>query len=230
MHIPDGFLNAGTSIPLIGVAVTFIAISFKKIRQQFFVREKVNKLATPEGAEFCTSSLNKLSKYGQDKIYKMAIVGSFIFAAQMVNFPIAHGTSGHLLGGVLAAILLGPWAGLLTISIILLVQSMLFADGGLMALGANIVNMGIIGTIGGYYIYKFIKKYLKYNLISVFIAAFCSVILAATACSLELALSGTENLGSSLGSMISIHALIGLSEGIITIMVLYFMKFKNKKE
>jgi len=228
MHIPDGFLNAGVSVPLVFVAIVFGVYSLQKIRKAFFVKEKAPALATPEGAEFSDGETTELTKYGREKIFKMAAVAAFIFAAQMVNFPVAHGTSGHLLGGVLAVVLLGPLEGMLVIAVVLAIQSLVFADGGLVALGANIFNMGIIGAIGGYYFYKFLFKYLKKMWLAAFIAAWASVVVAASFCAVELAISGTETISATLPAMAGVHALIGLGEGIITVVVLLAMKHKEK--
>ena len=230
MHIPDGFLGPGTSSVLIVAAVAATTLAFSKVRGKFFSKEKVRALKTPEGAEFGGSTVTKLTKYGQDKIFRMATVGAFIFAAQMVNFPIAQGTSGHLLGGVLAAILLGPWLGFLVIAIILVIQSLMFADGGIVALGGNIINMGLIGAIGGYYFYIFLVKKFKKKFIAAFITAWASVVVASLFCAIELALSGTESLSSVVPAMLKIHILIGLAEGLITIIVLKGLRFYEKEK
>jgi len=228
MHIPDGFLNPGTSGTLIVASVGFLGLAVNRVRKAFFEKARTATLVTPEGAEFGSTTVARLTSYGRNKMFRMAVVGAFIFATQMVNFPVAHGTSGHLLGGVLAAILLGPWAGMLVIAVVLAVQSLLFADGGLVALGANIFNMGIIGAVGGYYIYKFLLKRIKKVLPSAFIAAWLSVVIAASVCAVELSVSGTENLAQSFSAMAGIHALIGLGEGLITVMVLIGLKHKEK--
>lgn len=228
MHIPDGFLGPGTSASLVGVAIGAVAYAVRRVRRKFFARQRKPVLATPEGAEFGGGTVTKLTKYGQEKIFKMAAIGTFVFAAQMLNFPVAQGTSGHFLGGVLAAILLGPLEGLLVIVIVLAVQSLFFADGGLVALGANVFNMGIVGAIGGYYFYKFLKKQVKKIWLSAFIAAWASVVLAAIACSVELAVSGAVSLSDVLFEMTRVHILIGLGEGIITVLILHGLKFKEK--
>ncbi|MDX9893176.1 MAG: energy-coupling factor ABC transporter permease [Patescibacteria group bacterium] len=226
MHIPDGFLNNSTAGLLLGVTVLAEICAGAKVRKDFFEKIKVPVLKTVEGFEFGSPSVRQLTKSGKDKIFKMATVGAFIFAAQMVNFPVASGTSGHLLGGVLAGILLGPLEGLLVISSVLTVQSLFFADGGLLALGANIFNMGIIGAIGGYYLYLLFSSFQKNFFISAALAAWSSVILASIVCSLELAISGTIPLVSVLPSMVGIHALIGIGEALITVFVLWFMKYQ----
>jgi len=160
---------------------------------------------------------------GERQIPLMGVMAAFIFAAQMLNFPIAGGTSGHLIGGVMAAVLLGPWAATLVMSTIFIVQCLLFQDGGLTALGANIFNMGIIGTVFGYYIYRGIgisissKKGLFWG---VGIASWLAVVLAATFCSIELAVSGTVPLRIALPAMAGVHAMIGIGEAVITVGVI----------
>jgi cobalt/nickel transport system permease protein len=156
----------------------------------------------------------------------MGIMSAFIFAAQMLNFPVAGGTSGHLLGGVLAAVLLGPYAGAIVISVVLTAQCLIFQDGGLTTLGANIFNMAIIGTIGGYLIYNVIHKFAKGKtgmVVAIAISAWLSVVLASSACAVELAISGTIPLSVALPAMAGIHSLIGLGEAVITCLVVSFV-------
>ena len=185
MHLPDGFLNNQISFSLIVVAIGFLASSFYQLKKT--VLEKVlitkQKLAFADGlsAESSLSQKSILSQKGLEKVKLMAVIGSLIFAMQMINFPVVNGTSGHLIGGVLVAITLGPWAGLIVISIVLLVQSLIFADGGVLALGANIFNMGIIATVGGYYLFVFVNKFFKkiiFQFISIGVVAWLSVIFA----------------------------------------------------
>jgi cobalt/nickel transport system permease protein len=153
----------------------------------------------------------------------MAMVASFVFAAQMVNFPVAFGVSGHLIGGVLAAVTLGPWAGLCVVASVLIVQCLLFGDGGLTALGANLINMGLIGSVGGYLIYAPIRRWFggrKGVLIGGMLAAWFSVILAAAALAVELGASGHRGFPRILGWMVLVHAAIGVGESLITGLVL----------
>jgi len=160
---------------------------------------------------------------GERQIPLMGVMAAFIFAAQMLNFPIVGGTSGHLIGGVMAAVLLGPWAATLVMSTIFIVQCLLFQDGGLTALGANIFNMGIIGTVFGYYIYRGVRIFIgskKRLFWGVGIASWLAVVLAATFCSIELAVSGTVPLRVALPAMASVYALIGIGEAIITVGVI----------
>ncbi|MFA6271659.1 MAG: energy-coupling factor ABC transporter permease [Patescibacteria group bacterium] len=231
MHIPDGFLGPNTSFSLIAVSLTAISFAVKKVKSKFFVRKEIPALVTSEGVQLSSGGNTKvLSRFGKEKLLRMATVASFVFAAQMLNFPVAEGTSGHLLGGVLSAILLGPLEGLIVISAVLVVQSLFFADGGLVALGANVFNMGIIGTIAGFYGYKAIIKILKFKLPSVFLAAWLSVVLASIGTSLELAISNTIPLSAVFPAMVSTHALIGIGEGIITFAVVWYLRKEDEQE
>lgn len=195
MHIPDGFLDPKTWIVLDVVAAGGVAVAIAR----------ANK------------------KMDEKHIPLMGVTAAFIFAAQMLNFPVAGGTSGHLMGGVLAAILLGPFAGVLVMATILMVQCFIFQDGGVTALGANIFNMGVIGAGLGYYIYFWLNKIFgatRGMFVSAFAAGWFSIVLAASACALELALSGTVPLKVALPAMAGVHALIGIGEGLITVAVL----------
>jgi cobalt/nickel transport system permease protein len=150
----------------------------------------------------------------------MGMTAAFLFAAQMVNFPVLPGVSGHLLGGVLAAVLLGPWGGAVAVAAVLLVQALLFADGGVTALGANFVNMGLLGSAGGWLIYVSLRRRWARErgvLAAAMVAAWLSVLLSAGACAVELAGSGRwSSLGSVLGWMLLVHAVIGVGEALIT--------------
>jgi cobalt/nickel transport system permease protein len=235
MHIPDGFLNNQTSLGLIAVSAVFCSLALKKAKDFLFERSQalMPQLATNIGLELTrpqvVSKLN-LKKSAEKKIQQLAVVAAFIFAAQMVNFPVANGTSGHLLGGVLAAMVLGPWLGMIALAVVLTVQAAIFSDGGLIALGANVFNMAVLGTIGGYYIYLLCLKYLKNKTWAVALAAWLSVILASAACSFELAFSGTVSLNLVLPAMFFVHALIGLGEALITVLALKFIFNRHEQE
>lgn len=196
MHIPDGFLNVAT------VATTY-AVSAGGIGNAVRMANK---------------------KLGEKHIPLMGILAAFIFAAQMLNFPVAGGTSGHIIGAALVAILLGPWAAVIIMSAVLIAQSLIFQDGGLLALGANIFNMGIVAGFGAYYIYRLASSVLGDNgrgrFTAGFIAAWGSVVLSSAACAIELAISGVSQLGVVLPAMTGIHAIIGIGEGLITMAVL----------
>lgn len=192
MHIPDGFLNIAT------VATTY-AVSAGGVGNAVRIANK---------------------KLGEKQVPLVGILAAFIFAAQMLNFPIAGGTSGHLIGAALAAILLGPWVAVLIMSCVLIAQCLIFQDGGLLALGANTFNMGIVASFSSYYLYRLAISFLgdskKGKLVSGFIGAWGSVFLASTACAIELAVSGTSPIGVVLPAMAGLHALIGIGEGLIT--------------
>jgi len=193
VHIPDGFINAQTSLAAGAVAAGGVGISLRRAAQT--LQERQAPLA--------------------------GLVAAFIFAVQMLNFPVAAGTSGHLLGGVLAAVLVGPWAGCVCVAVVLVVQS-LFADGGLTALGLNITNMAIVGVFGGWAVFVLLRRALPATRTSVMvssgIAAGISVVLAASAFVLEYAVVGTGNapVGTVLAAMVGVHTLIGIGEGVIT--------------
>ncbi len=198
MHIPDGFLALNTWVPTWGMAIGWLWYCLKRTR--VILNDKTIPL--------------------------MGVMSAFIFAAQMVNFPIAGGTSGHLLGGVLAGVLLGPYAGSLVIAVVLTAQCLIFQDGGITALGANIVNMSLIGTGGGYLIYKLLNSILPGTAgkkMGILTASWFSVLLAATACSLELAFSGTIPLKVVLPAMAVVHSVIGIGEAVITALVLNYV-------
>ncbi|MBN1354117.1 MAG: energy-coupling factor ABC transporter permease [Candidatus Omnitrophica bacterium] len=198
MHIPDGFLSAGTWVPGWIVSVGGLGLCIKRVSS--ILKDKMVPL--------------------------MGVVSAFVFAAQMLNFPVIGGTSGHLLGGALAAVLLGPCAGAIVIAVVLTVQCIIFQDGGLMALGVNVFNMSFIGAFLGYYIYRFIKSVLRGNagiLAGAAIAAWLSVVAASSFCALELAVSGISPLRVALPAMAGVHALIGIGEALITCFVLSFV-------
>ncbi len=197
MHIPDGFLSTQTLIPAWVISAGGIGYSLR--RAAWMVRDRFVPL--------------------------MGVMAAFVFAAQMLNFPVMGGTSGHLLGGVLAAVMLGPYAGAVVISVVLFVQCLVFQDGGLTALGANILNMAMIGTIAAYFVFKLLRMILgqKGFLAAVAIAAWFSVMLASIACAFELAFSGTLPLGVALPAMAGVHALIGIGEAVVTALVVGFV-------
>ncbi|MBM4463339.1 MAG: cobalamin biosynthesis protein CbiM [Chloroflexi bacterium] len=196
MHIPDGFLSTAT------IATTF---------------------AVSAGGVACAVGVaNK--KLEDKRIPLLGVTAAFIFAAQMLNFPVAGGTSGHLLGSTLAAILLGPWMAVLIMACVLMVQCLLFQDGGLLALGANVLNMGVIASFVGYYLYQGISSLMGRDrrgmMVGAFVGAWSGVFLAASACAAELWVSGTSPFSVVFPAMAGWHALIGIGEGLITVTVL----------
>ena len=198
MHIPDGVIGPGVSAAAGVVAAGGFGVAVSRARR--YLTDRLVPLA--------------------------ALVTAFVFAGQMVNFPVLPGMSGHLLGGVLAAVLVGPWAGYLVVSIVLIIQAFLFADGGLTALGLNIVNMALIGAVGGYLAYRLIFRLMGSRpdrvALAAGIAAFLSVPMAGLGFVVEFALGGTAeslSLGAILVAMVGTHLLIGVGEGVITFFV-----------
>jgi len=156
----------------------------------------------------------------------MGIISALIFALQMINFSIPGGTSGHLLGGALAAIVLGPNAGAIVIAVVLIVQAFIFMDGGVVALGANIFNMAIVGVYGSYLIYWLICKISKSKaafFISVAVVSWLSVVIASFFAALELGISGTYALEITLKAMVGVHMIIGIGEAVITVAIIAFI-------
>ena len=237
MHLPDGFLSNGVSAPLIGAAAAVGVAAISKVRSAFLKQVPVlkQKLATfPNvGGGVESSTQFVLTKVGKEHLWRMASVGAFIFAAQMVNFKVMDGVSGHLLGGVLAALILGPWAGFIIMTAVLTVQALMFGDGGIIALGANIVNMGVIACIGGWYAFRWLYvktgKRKKFFLILAPFVAWVSVVAASAGASIELIVSGTASLSAILPDMIGTHALIGVGEGLITFGLLVLLLHKQER-
>lgn len=195
MHIPDGFLDTRTWIGMGGVSAVFIGIAVRRANRT--ISEK--------------------------HIPLLGVMAAFVFAAQMFNFPVGGGTSGHFMGATLIAILLGPWASVLIMTTVLTVQCLVFQDGGITALGANIFNMGIIGGFLGYYVNsvtQFFVQDRKGIFAGGFIAAWCSIVLSAVGCAVELSISGTVPLKLAVPAMAGVHAVIGIGEGFITIATL----------
>lgn len=197
MHIPDGFLSPPVFISAWAAALASLAYATRKVKKA--LKDKMIPL--------------------------MGVMAAFIFSAQMLNFPVLGGTSGHLLGGVLAAVALGPYAGAIVLSLVLIVQCLVFQDGGLSALGANIFNMAIIGTIAAYYLYVFLRKTIfRSNILpAVFISSWASVVMAASSCALELALSKTAPFAVVFPAMLFVHIFIGMGEAVITTFILSFI-------
>ena len=197
LHIPDGFLTLIVS--LIFWAITLIMVGL------------------------AVSKTNK--SLGEKQIPLMGVMAAFIFAAQMLNFPIAGGTSGHFLGGALAAIVLGPWAGILVMTAVVGVQALLFQDGGLLVMGANIFNMGILTAVIGFGLYRLVvhqKRGLRLAVAGG--GAWIATMAAALVTSLQLWLSGTTRLEIVLPAMLGVHALIGIGEGLITVAALTYIE------
>ncbi len=152
----------------------------------------------------------------------MGLTAAFVFAAQMLNFPVFAGTSGHLVGALLSAVLLGPAGGVLVITAVLVVQALLFADGGLLALGANVLNMAVAGSLGGFAVFAIVRRLMpgrRGTIVATAFAAWCSTVLAAILCAGELAWSGTAPWSAAFPAMVNVHMVVGLGEGAITALV-----------
>lgn len=198
MHIPDGFLTANTWIPAWVISLG--------------------------GIGYCVRRTSRLLK--ERMVPLMGVMAAFIFIAQMLNFPVMGGTSGHLLGAVFAAVLLGPYAGAVVMAVVLIAQCLILQDGGLTALGANVLNMAILAAIPGYFIYNFIRRLIRGRagiFAGVAIASWVSVVMVACACSVELAVSGTTLLSATLPAMVFVHSVIGAVEAAITVLMVSFV-------
>jgi cobalt/nickel transport system permease protein len=193
MHIPDGFLSTP-------VAITFWLISILVIA---FALRQVNK------------------DLGEREVPVMGVLAAAIFAGQMLNFSITGGTSGHLLGAALATILLGPWAAVLVMTCVVSIQALIFQDGGLLVLGANLFNMAVIGPAVSYLVYATVKRLSGGQRWGIFagsaLAAWASIFIASLSCSLQIAVSGISPANVAVPAMAGIHALIGLGEALITL-------------
>ncbi len=196
MHIPDGFLS--TPVCLATGAISVAAVGYSVYRLKHSLADRTIPLA--------------------------GMVSALVFTGQMVNFPVLMGTSGHLVGGVLAARLVGPWAGCLSLTLVLVVQRFLFADGGMLSLGANVFHMAVVGAMGGYAIQVVVSRLLgrspRASVIGTVVASWITVMLAAFLCCLEFALSLDSldgfDLGRFLALMILFHSLIGVGESLIS--------------
>lgn len=196
LHIPDGFLSLIVSAICWLLSIILIGIALRRTQNEL----------------------------GERQIPLMGIMAAFIFAAQMMNFPVAGGTSGHLLGGALAAMALGPWAAMLVMACVVGVQGLLFQDGGLLVMGANILNMGLLTSLVGYGIYRIgLGRSRVIRLVFAGMAAWLSVMTGALATALQLWISGTSPLAVVLPAMLGVHALIGVGEALITVAALSFI-------
>jgi cobalt/nickel transport system permease protein len=193
MHIPDGFLDTKTWVTAAAASTGTIAYAVKKVNKDFEEKD----------------------------VPLMGVLAAFVFAAQMINFPVAGGTSGHFLGAALTTILLGPWKAMLVMLSVVSIQALLFGDGGITALGTNVLNMAVIGPLVAHFIYQSLKRF--NSGIAVFLTGFSSVFIASIACSVELGISGTVPFTIALPMMAGWHFLIGIGEGIITATAVGFL-------
>jgi cobalt/nickel transport system permease protein len=193
MHIPDGFLSVPVALALWLLSAIVISYALKRVNADL----------------------------GERQAPLMGVLAAAIFAGQMLNFTVAGGTSGHLMGAALATILLGPWAAVLVMTTVVGVQALIFQDGGLLALGGNIFNMGIVGVAVSYFVYRSIQRLAGQARWGIFaggfLAAWASIFVASLGVALQLSISGTSPANLSIPAMGGIHAIIGIGEGLITV-------------
>jgi cobalt/nickel transport system permease protein len=195
MHIPDGFLDAKTAVAAAAVSAAAVGVAIREVRRKLSPR----------------------------RVPLLGLTATFVFVAQMLNFPIAGGTSGHLVGAVLAVALVGPAGAVLVLTAVLIVQCFVFADGGVLALGANVLNMAVIGSLVGGAIYAAVRRWIggvQGQLVAAAFAAWCSIVVAAVACAAELAWAGTVPWRVVFPAMTAVHMVIGIVEAVITALVL----------
>ncbi|OGC22851.1 hypothetical protein A2291_08725 [candidate division WOR-1 bacterium RIFOXYB2_FULL_42_35] len=231
MHIPDGFLDPKIAAGLMGAAAVALSFSLAKVREVVTALVPAEAFAAAgKGMKSLSSGFRRvLTGEGERLIYKMGMVAALVFAAQMFNFPISNGTSGHLIGGVFAAVVLGPFAGTIVIAAVLIVQSLFFGDGGLLALGANVVNMAVFASFGCYYIYSWLKRYVL-EWLAISLAAWISVVLASFVCALALRISGTIPFAVVIPAMVKVHMIIGIAEALITVVLVNIFRTMLKGE
>jgi cobalt/nickel transport system permease protein len=197
LHIPDGFLNLVISLVFWAATILMVGLAISRTNKAL----------------------------GEKQVPLMGVMAAFIFAAQMLNFPVAGGTSGHFLGGALAAIVLGPWAGILVMTAVVSVQAVLFQDGGLLVMGANIFNMGILTAMVGFGLYRLVANGNRgLRLATAGAAAWLATMAAALLTALQLWLSGTSRLEIVFPAMMGVHALIGIGEALITVAAIAFIE------
>jgi len=196
LHIPDGFLSLGVAAAAWGVALFALFLAVRRSQERF-----------------------------DERLIPMAgIMAAFIFAGQMINFPVAGGTSGHLIGAALAAVVLGPWLGILVMTAVIALQGLLFQDGGLVVMGANILVMGVVPALIAFGFYRAVaNRGRSLRLATTAVAAWLSVMAAALVTAIFLGFSGTSSFRIVVPAMLGVHALIGLGEALITVSALSFI-------
>ena len=199
MHIPDGFLSTLVAVVFWGFSGIIVAYALRRVGKDL----------------------------GERQVPLMGVLAAAIFAGQLLNFSVTGGTSGHLLGAALATILLGPWAAIIVLTSVVSIQALIFQDGGLLALGANLFNMAVIGVTVSYFVYATVQKLARGRSWGIFVggfaAAWLSIVVASLSAALQLALSGTSPANISVPAMGGIHMLIGIGEGLITVGALAFL-------
>ncbi len=193
MHLPDGFLSIPVSAIFWLTSILFILIALARVNREL----------------------------GEREAPVMGVLAAAVFAGQMLNFSVAGGTSGHLLGAALATIILGPWPTVVVMTAVVSVQALLFQDGGLVARGANLFNMAVIAPFVAYFVFRICQRLAKEEKWGIFVGGFAagwtSVVIASLAVALQLSFSGTSPANISIPAMGSIHMLIGIGEGLITV-------------
>jgi len=193
VHIPDGFLSPEVAAACAVPAAGAVGYALRRASRELDER----------------------------RVPLLGVTAAFVFAAQMLNFPVAGGTSGHFLGAALAVILLGPWLACLVLAVVLVVQALLFADGGLTALGANVFNLGVVGAFTAALVLGAALRLLPATertlLGATAAASWISVVVTSAAVAVELAISGTVPLGTALPAMVGVHVLIGIGEAVVTV-------------
>jgi len=199
MHIPDGFLSTSVSILFWVISVLALAYALRRTGKDL----------------------------GERQVPLMGVLAAAIFAGQMLNFSVTGGTSGHLLGAAIATILLGPWPAVIVMTSVVSIQALVFQDGGLLALGANLFNMAIVGVAVAHFVYTSIRRLAPHEswsaMVGGFLAAWSSIFIASLSAALQLAISGTSPANIAVPAMAGIHALIGVGEGLITVGALTFL-------
>lgn len=199
LHIPDGFLSVLVSSALWVISIVIIGYALQRVGKDL----------------------------GERQVPLMGVLAAAIFAGQMLNFAVAGGTSGHLMGAAIATILMGPWAAILIMTSVVSIQALIFQDGGLLALGANIFNMAVVGVAVAYMVYRTVLKVAGNRRVGIvsggFLAAWFSILIASLAVGIQLALSGTSPANLAIPAMAGVHALIGIGEGLITVGALIFI-------
>lgn len=199
MHIPDGFLSVTVSVVFWFISALFIYIALRKANREL----------------------------GEREVPVMGLLAAAIFAGQMLNFAVTGGTSGHLMGAALAAIIVGPWAAVLVMTAVVSVQALVYQDGGLLVLGANLFNMGVVGAFVAHFAYRavrFLSKGKTWGILGGgFAAGWASIVASSLVVAFQLALSGTSPANVAVPAMGGIHALIGAGEGLITLGALSFI-------
>jgi len=205
MHIPDGFLSTLVSIAFWVVSVAALAYALRRTGKDL----------------------------GERQVPLMGVLAAAIFAGQMLNFSVTGGTSGHLMGAALATILVGPWPAVVVMTTVVSIQALVFQDGGLLALGANLFNMAVIGVAVSFFVYTSLRRVTRNAVwglfVSGFAAAWSSIVIASLAAALQLALSATSPANLAVPAMGGIHALIGVGEGLITVGALAFLQATRRE-